>query len=194
MIRDAVFEVLHDVKDIKEHMLQILHGKVQQTPARAAPAPAKHVAAAAAAPEPVKAAPAKMAAPPNAAPAAKVRPQHDRFFLLFESIHSVLEECIDFRDECLIFCVFFQSPRGGGGSLRFQKISLNQLDALKGRPYTVASADDVRSNMMLARAALNQWDIVRLAGNMKFDGAGYGNKIGSAQPSEAGEVLLVWYD
>merc|ERR1719245_1735413 len=50
--------------------------------------------------------------------------------------------------------------------------------------WRLATAEEVRANKDKVARLLNHWDICLLAGGFKFDGAGYGNKILRAGPSE----------
>ena len=57
--------------------------------------------------------------------------------------------------------------------------------------YMLADKTIVLKHMDEVRKVLETWDIVMLAGGMKIDGAGYGNKIVAQDGSSLGHALIV---
>ena len=57
--------------------------------------------------------------------------------------------------------------------------------------YTLADKTIVLKHMDEVKKLLETWDVVMLAGGMKIDGAGYGNKIMAQDGSSLGHALIV---
>ena len=57
--------------------------------------------------------------------------------------------------------------------------------------YTLADTTIVLKHMDEVKKLLETWDVVMLAGGMKIDGAGYGNKIMAQDGSSLGHALIV---